>query len=163
MSDKPEPLDEDSFTALVKLYDKDLVRYCYVIAGDRQLAEDAVQNAWQKLWARQPLRDRSKVRGWLTVVAANEVRQLQRKRRRTRLVEDRAVADLSRLPPNDGDQIQIADILDRLDPSDRQLLGLKYIVGLDSEEIGEVLGLSAEGARTRLHRLLGRLRRDYGR
>jgi RNA polymerase sigma factor (sigma-70 family) len=47
-----------------------------------------------------------------------------------------------------------------LPPDDRRLLALRYVAGLDSTQIATHLGLSASGVRTRLARLLDRLRVD---
>lgn len=50
--------------------------------------------------------------------------------------------------------------LARLAPADRQVIALRFVAGATSGQIGEHLGLSAEGARTRLSRALGRLRSE---
>jgi RNA polymerase sigma factor (sigma-70 family) len=54
----------------------------------------------------------------------------------------------------------MADVLARLKPEERTLVGLRYAAGLDSAEIGTVLGVSASGVRSRLNRLLDRLRAE---
>jgi len=48
----------------------------------------------------------------------------------------------------------------RLDPADRGLLAMRYLAGLTAEEIGTATGRSASGVRTRLSRLIARLRED---
>ena len=50
--------------------------------------------------------------------------------------------------------------LGRLTPRERELVALKFAGGLSHEEIGRVLGISASNAGTRLHRTLGKLRRQ---
>jgi len=47
-----------------------------------------------------------------------------------------------------------------LSAEDRSLLALRYVAGLDSTEIAAHLGGSASGIRSRLARLLDRLRVD---
>jgi len=41
-----------------------------------------------------------------------------------------------------------------------ELLGLRYVLGMNSGEIGAHLCLSPEGVRSRLQRLLTRMRKD---
>jgi DNA-directed RNA polymerase specialized sigma24 family protein len=47
-----------------------------------------------------------------------------------------------------------------LKPEERGLLAMRYVVGLDSHDIARAAGLSASGVRSRLSRLVERLRRD---
>ena len=95
-------------------------------------------------------------------VAANEARQMVRSRGR-RTVRELAVGDPTM--PRDVDHaamIDLADALGRLDPKDRAIVGLRFIGGFDSTEVGRAMGMTATGVRVRLHRLLGRLRKDLG-
>jgi RNA polymerase sigma factor (sigma-70 family) len=95
-------------------------------------------------------------------VAANEARQIARSRRR-RTVRELAVGDQTR--PRDIDHaamIDLADALGRLDPKDRAIVGLRFVGGFESAEIGQAMGMTASGVRVRLHRLLVRLRKDLG-
>ena len=48
--------------------------------------------------------------------------------------------------------------LRKLSPDERSLLALRYAAGLDSTQIGAATGMSASGVRTRLARVLQRLR-----
>ncbi len=48
--------------------------------------------------------------------------------------------------------------LSELAPDDRSVLALHYLGGLNSREIGVILGLTAEGIRTRKARILRHLR-----
>ena len=47
-----------------------------------------------------------------------------------------------------------------LDPDDRALLAMRYIAGFDSNELAAAIGISPSGTRSRLERLLKRLRKD---
>ena len=48
----------------------------------------------------------------------------------------------------------------RLDPDDRALLAMRYGAGLTSSELAIATGISASGTRSRIERLLKRLRED---
>lgn len=143
------------FASLVGRYHSDLLRVAYVVLGDRALAEDAAQAAWTRAWQRfNQLRDPAKVRSWLVAVAANEARQIAR-RKRPRLEHGSASTFGSEADPS---LLDLSAALAGLGPDDRQLLALRYVIGLTSAEIGSQLGLSAGAVRHRLMRLVGRLR-----
>jgi RNA polymerase sigma factor (sigma-70 family) len=95
-------------------------------------------------------------------VAANEARQIMRSQRRRTVRELTVDGPATSSDPDRSAFIDLANALDDLDYRDRNLLGLRFIAELDSEAIGRELGLSASGVRVRLHRLLGRLRKELG-
>lgn len=155
--------DRDALTELVVAHDADIVRFCYLISGDAELARDATQNAWFRLWSRPPrLRDPGRLRSWLLSVAANEARQMMRRRGigRVRELQVTPAAAAFGDPAASDTQLDVRALVSRLDAGDRELLALRYAVGMSSAQIGAHLGITAEGARTRLHRLLERLRRE---
>jgi RNA polymerase sigma-70 factor (ECF subfamily) len=155
--------DREAFTRLVAEHHGPMARVAIVITGDLELAEDAVQSAWAIAWRRLPtLRDPEQVRSWLVAIAANEARMLVRGRRRRPVTQLSAMSDVGP-EPDPGARIGLVDLeraLEALDPDDRMLLSLRYVAGLDSAEIASHLGLSASGVRSRLARLLGRLRTE---
>jgi len=150
--------DRAAFTAMVARYQPDLLRVCYVILGDASLAEDAAQSAWIQAWRKlDQLRDAQKLRSWLVAVAANEARQIARRRRPV-------PGSADAIPWDDADP-RLADLtaaLARLTVDERRLLSLRYVAELSSDEIGKAIGASAEAVRHRLARLLARLREDLG-
>ena len=58
------------------------------------------------------------------------------------------------------DLVDLGRALRRLKPEERSLLALRFVTGLDSNEIGRHAGISASGVRSRLARLLERLPKD---
>jgi RNA polymerase sigma-70 factor (ECF subfamily) len=155
--------DESAFARLVAEHHASMTRVAFVIVGDPAVAADAVQSAWALAWQRiGGLRDPALVGAWLVAIAANEARQAARRGRR------RPVVDLSASLDRHGeadpaDAIGLVDLeraLRRLKPDERSLIALRYVAGLDSTEIAAQLGGSASGVRSRLSRLLDRLRTD---
>ena len=130
--------DRDALARIVGAHHDDMARICFVICGDQDLAQDAVQAAWPVAWRKlDTLRDSDRLRPWLMAVAANEARQMLRRRQRHRIVEI-DVADISseRLDPAAGTSlIDLAAALRRLPPDDRALLALRYVAGFDAGEI----------------------------
>jgi len=155
--------DEVAFARIVAAYHGDLMRVAYVVAGDEQLAQDAVQAAWSIAWCKLgSLRDPERLRPWLVSVAANEARQLLRSRHR------RSVAEIKVQPADDPeddpsaaiDRLDLTNALHHLKPEDRTLLALRYVGGLDSTEIGTLTGMSPSGVRGHLSRLREHLRKE---
>lgn len=156
--------DQTAFARIVQAHHADMTRVCYVICGDLDLADDAVQSAWPIVWDRLgTLRDPARLRPWLMSVAANEARQLIRSRRRRKIVElsvssgsDMTTSD----PAGRTADLDLVNALARLEPDDRALLALRYVAGFNSTELARATGLSASGTRARLARLLDRLRTE---
>jgi RNA polymerase sigma factor, sigma-70 family len=85
--------DEVAFARIVAAHHDDMARVSFVVCGDVELAQDAVQSAWPKVWAKlDTIRDPSRLRPWLVSVAANEAKQLARSRNR-RWVREVAIDD----------------------------------------------------------------------
>jgi RNA polymerase sigma factor (sigma-70 family) len=155
--------DETAFARIIQAHHDDMTRVCFVICGDLDIADEAVQAAWPIVWHKlRSLRDPERLRPWLVSIAANEARQLIRRRRRRTVVE-LAVADAA-LPGIDPaarvDDLDLTNALARLDPEDRALLALRYVAGFDSTELARATGRSPSGTRARLARLLDRLRTE---
>lgn len=152
--------DTAAFTRLVTSFDRDLFRVAFMVAHDLEAARDAVQTTWQRVWSNPPaLRDPGSLRSWLLSVAANEARQATRRAGRARAREQRADTPAPARDPASGiGSLDLRAALVTLSPADRELLALRYVLDMTSGEIGGQLGLSPEGVRSRLHRLLHRLR-----
>lgn len=155
--------DEAAFARLVSEHHESMARVAFVICGDPDATRDAVQSAWSIAWRRlRTLRDPDRVRPWLIAIAANEARQAIRRQQR------RPVLDISDAMEHSagGDPAESIGLVDlqralaHLKPDDRRLLALRFVAGLDSSEIARHIGGSASGVRSRLARLIDRLRTD---
>jgi RNA polymerase sigma factor (sigma-70 family) len=159
--------DEAAFARIVAAYHLDLVRVAYVICGDEGMAEDAAQSAWWIAWRKLPsLRDPDRLKPWLVAVAANEARKLLKHRHRQPVTEIDVAITADSSPASDPAHgigcVDLANALSHLKPEDRALIALRYAADLDSSELASVVGLSPSGVRTRLSRLLDRLRKELG-
>ena len=162
--------DEAAFARIVAAHHVSMTKVAYLVCGDLDLADEAVASAWVIAWRRiGTVRQPDRLGSWLASVAANEARQLTRRRRRRAIREIRielgsdlgspgypAAADPASLAPD----FDLERALARLDPDDRALLALRYIAGLNATELGRATGRSASGTRVRLARLLARLRME---
>jgi RNA polymerase sigma-70 factor (ECF subfamily) len=155
--------DQTAFARIVAEHHASMTRVAFVISGDTETALDVVQSSWAIAWRRMgSLRDPSQVRAWLVAIAANEARQAMRRRRRVRVVDISGYVAHAEEGQLDA-SAEMAD-LDRalrgLKADERSLLAMRYAAGLDSSEIARQMGISASGVRSRLARLLERLRKD---
>jgi RNA polymerase sigma-70 factor (ECF subfamily) len=155
--------DRAAFARIVDAHHADMARIAYVVSGDADIAEDAVQAAWSAAWRKlRTLRDPERLRPWLMSVAANEARQAVRRRQRRSVVE----IDVAALGTSAGDpaeslgRVDLVNAIHRLKPEDRVLLALRYVADLESGEVAPLVGMSASGVRGHLSRLLGRLRTE---
>src|SRR5512140_1653706 len=153
--------DEAAFARLVAAFHRDLARVTYAITGDHATAEEAEQSAWAIAWRRLPgLRDPERLRSWLVAIAANEARSLIRGVSRRRVRELVVAPELMKADPDQAALLDLGNALGRLDPTDRTLLVLRIVAGLDAEATGRAIGLRAGAVRVRQHRLLARLREE---
>ncbi len=154
--------DELAFARIVDTYHGDLVSVAYVVAGDEQVAQDATQAAWSIAWRKLgSLRDPERLRPWLVSIAANEARKLVHSRRRRQVAEIRMrPPDRAGDPSAEIDHLDLLAALHHLKPEDRRLLALRFVAGLDSPEIGTLVGMSPSGVRGHLSRLVERLRKE---
>jgi len=156
--------DELAFARLVAAFNGEMHRVFVVVARDRAIAEEAVQAAWLIAWRKLgKVREPDRVRPWLVSVAVNEVKKLlkQRQRRLGRELPLDQAEEAGGVDPVTG--IAAFDLrvaLERLDPDDRALLAMRYVAGFNASELSVALGLSPSGTRTRLERLLARLRQE---
>ena len=158
--------DQVAFARLVAAHNGAMARVAYAIVGSTDAAADAVQSAWSIAWRRLPsLRDEASVGPWLIAIAANEARQILRRRGGRVLVDISDTIDAAK-EGDPADRIATLDLaraLRSLRPDDRTLLALRFVAGLDSTQIARQLGGSPSGVRTRLARLIERLRKDLDR
>ena len=155
--------DADALARIVGAHHDEMARICYVICGDQDMAQDAVQAAWPIAWRKLgTLRDPARLRPWLMAVAANEARLILRRQRRYQVVEI-DVADVGSPrhdPATDPALTDLTIALRGLAADDRALLAMRYVAGFDATEIGRELGISPSGVRSRLARLVERLRSE---
>jgi RNA polymerase sigma-70 factor (ECF subfamily) len=160
--------DEVAFERIVAEHQDTMARVAFVVTGDVELAREAVQAAWPKVWRKvHTIRDPERLRPWLAAVVANEARQLARSRWKRRVREisissDHPMAHQAKGgdPAGRDGELDLAAAIATLDPDDRVLVGLRYAAGLSSDEIGAVIGMTGGGVRARIARILARLRTE---
>ena len=156
--------DQFAFGRIVAAYHEDMRRVCAFVTRDDTLAEDATQMAWSVAWRKLgTLREPERLRPWLISVAVNQAKDLLRSRRRRSELE--VATDASRVsggidPATGIERLDALAAMDRLEPDDRALIAMRYVLGFDAPELADALGMSPAGIRQRLKRLMDRLRQE---
>jgi RNA polymerase sigma-70 factor, ECF subfamily len=158
--------DLDAFTTLVRRYQNLCFRFAVRILGNRDDAEDALQEAFVRSFrGLATCRDRDRFGAWLYQIVVNEcrTRATRRARRDRRLVDlstDNVGADLAapapRLDSADSEEIQYA--LAQLVPEQREAFLLKYVEELSYDEMAEITGIGVSALKMRVKRSCERLR-----
>lgn len=153
-------MDEDAFRAFYDRTCTALWGYLSRISGDRQLADDLLQEAYYRLLrAGERFESEAHRRNYLYRIATNLVRD---SRRKIRPVRDEGV-ELASLPADQGDTAdpdRLADVrraLRKLRPRERALLWLAYAHGSTHGEIAQVLGLKTGSVKQLLFRARRRM------
>ena len=152
--DVPLAMDEDAFRAFYDRTAASLWGYLSRISGDRQLADDLLQEAYYRLLkAGDDFESDAHRRNYLFRIGTNLVRDAQRRNsmwRFERSVEAAEVVSVDAPVPERRADVQRA--LRRLKPRERALLWLAYAQGSTHSEIADVLGLKTGSIKLLLFR-----------
>lgn len=113
--------------------------------------------------------DRGTPKAWILTIARNVLGDWRRRARLRQYVSIGTMHDLACDAPSPEERLlkeeevgRMLDAVATLADADRELIGLRYGSGLDAAEMAQVLGISEGSVRTRLWRVLGRLRKVLG-
>lgn len=134
-------------------------RACFAFCSDRELAEDATQEAFSRAWARwKRLESESWAGAWVTTTAMNLCRRMGKRRDQTASTDAVAGSTVSGGPHGEGLHVTLA--VSRLPIRQRQVVLLFYFAGYRVHEIARVLQLSEGTVGTHLFRARRKLRDD---
>ena len=138
---------EETFCALFEALCVRLRRYFLLRGLDAATAEDLTQNVFVKVYQQAgELREAERFYGWLFAIARNEmVSYWRREQPRLELVEHEALsglrADSLTTEPDVIPAMRLRDLLQALEPADRDLVVLRFVEGLSYEELALALKL----------------------
>jgi RNA polymerase sigma-70 factor, ECF subfamily len=171
--------DISSFESLVNRYERKIFRLGMNITGNREDAEDVMQEAFLKAYQHLPeFEGNSRFYTWLVRIAVNQALMKLRKRRPNQVSLDeeietgedsffRDVEDWGPSPAERFEQTQLHEILNsaisELDPSFRIVFQLRDIEEMSTEETADVLHLSVPAVKSRLLRARLKLRQKLNR
>jgi RNA polymerase sigma-70 factor (ECF subfamily) len=154
--------DHDAFASLAAGSIVRLDAAARLIVRDRELARDAVQDAFVRAWRDLPgLRDPDRFDAWLHRLTVHACLDQVRRRRR-RPIEVELDSILVGATPDDITSLADRDELDRamarIEPEHRAVVVLHYYLGLSLPAAAESLGIPLGTAKSRLHRAISALR-----
>jgi len=136
----------DNVDELYRAHALRLTRLAMVLVGDPESAQDVVQDAFIGLYSAWPrLRDPDKAPGYLRAAVLNGARSVLRSRIRRqalRLHYDPPVWSAEAAVMVREDQRAVLAAIARLSPRQREVLALRYYVGLSHAEIAEALSVT---------------------
>ena len=148
-------LDDETIRDFLETSYPRLVAAVALVAGSRDAAEDAVQEALARAWERAGTEEIRSLPAWVTRVSLN----LSRSRWRRLRAEVKAVERLGRPsdPSHDDPRPEVEQALRRLSRRQREVTVLRYYLALDVSEIAGALGVSEGTVKTQLFRARGAL------
>jgi RNA polymerase sigma-70 factor (ECF subfamily) len=142
--------------------------YLRLLYRNAHQAEDATQQVFVKLLEVLPTYDAPprRFRGWLFAVSRNHALNELRRDRRSETTDADALLREEPSDPYDGGLTALEWISDhdlnlfveRLPLAQRQVIFLRYVVGLETSEVAEILGQTSELTRKQHSRALAFLR-----
>jgi RNA polymerase sigma-70 factor (ECF subfamily) len=147
-------------TQLYETYANDVLRVSYFYLGDRQKAEDVMQEVFLRLYTKQPVLEEGKEKAWLLKVALNLCRDIWRTGWAKRVILGSAVLDMIPAQEDDIDnrleKEALLQAVHSLPANVREVFILFYYQGYGIEEIAAMLNAPAGTISSRLSR--GRLK-----
>lgn len=154
--------DQAAFSRLVGAYQRPVYNLCYRMLSNASEAEDATQETFVRMYTKlhtyQPER---KLSSWVLSIASHYcIDRLRRRRGQWVSLDEEPVATMlpshtrgpeeTALREESRDEVQ--RLVDTLPPTYRVPLILRYWHDLSYVEIAEVMGLTVQAVKSRLHR-----------
>lgn len=171
--------DHNSFSALYERTKLHLFGVAMRLIGDRQTAEDVLQEAYVSVWKhsksyRSEVGERSySAMSWLIAIVRNKALDVLRARgRRSSVevpsskdengdeldVEDTGAQSAADLFDRAVNNLKIAECMETIDSAPRQCISFAYYQGLTHSEIAEQIGAPLGSVKAWIRRGLGRLK-----
>ena len=159
----------DLYQEVAVSFGRALGRLAGAYEADPDRRQDLLQEIHLEVWkSLEVYESRCALRTWVYRVAHNTAAKYVLRRYRTRPETLMSLEEIETLSGNhkqlhDGNREVLSELMGfihRLAPPDRQLM-LLYLEGIDTESIGEIIGLSPGNVRTKIHRLKGILARQF--
>jgi len=153
--------DPDCFQEMVEHHQQSIATFCLRYVGSADAACDLTQEVFLTLWReRKRYRHRGKLKSFLLTIARN--RCLAHLKRERKVVPLRPEMD-RRTAESDSELLgrDLRHSIHRLQPDFAEVLILRYLEDMDLQEIAELTEQPLGTVKSRLHRALEQLRRDW--
>ena len=166
--------DESAFSTLVRKYQKPVHAFVRRKVGDFHIAEEITQDIFLRVYEKlQTLKNPNTFAGWLYVIAAHQCFAWFEKKRIP-------MESLDAMPPEELEELAygqyrakqqeefaneqqrevVEGLLQKLPEGERSVVTLHYLDSMTCEDVSELLGVSPNTVKSRLHRARKRLKKD---
>ncbi len=152
--------DASAFTELYRDVYQEMYRFAYYMLHHAEDAKDAVSDAVMDAWASiGSLREEGSFKHWIFTILANKCKAKMREYTRRPAELTDVVADTLRAPDGvpSAEHLQVREEFQKLDDTDRLIIGLHLFAGYRTRELAEALHMNENTVRSREHRALKRM------
>ena len=156
----PDSNREQKLTRLVEQYQTSLRRMCYAILRDEELAKDAVQETFLKVYrTMDTFRNECSEKTWLMRIAVNTCRDIRRSAW-FRHIERRITPEelLEPIQQTEDEHVELTLAIMRMPKHLREVTLLYYYQDMTVRETAEALGIAPSTVSKRLDRAQEKLR-----
>lgn len=164
--------DATAFEDIVNHYGSLMLRTALMIVGDRDIAEDVVQDAFIQAWHHLPdLREANALRPWLMRIVVNQCISFKRRLARTTAFVRQALSDqetniMAQVADDHKGRLErdwdLARSIESLPMKQRLVIVLHYYNGMTLPEMSQALNMSENTLKKRIQAALANLRRILG-
>ena len=155
----------ERFGVLYDLYHAQIFRYVYSKVGNQQLTADLTSQVFLKamLGIKKYQFRGIPFAAWLYRIASNEVNMYYRKAKKEQTIEinEQIISDIiddTQLKNSDINQIKLIAALNQLTDQQTHLIDLRFFEKLSFMEIGAIVGITTDNAKTKVYRVLKKLK-----
>lgn len=150
------------------IYEKrrqELFRFLYVLLGEQQAAEDALQETFLKAYLhRSKYVEMQKEKAWIYQIARHTAYDIIRKRHKEFPIEKDQMYNVLEKKIQSEDfceHLLYMEMMKCLNEVEREIVSLKIIAGLTHREIAKILHVTTGSVKKRYERALNRLKVKY--
>ena len=163
--------EQEAFNDIVTQYSAMMLRTASMIVGDRDTAEDVVQDALIQVWHHLPeLREAGALRSWLMRIVVNQCISFKRKVTRSAAFMRQSLMEqetdmLAQIADDHKGRRErdwdIAQAIGKLPTKQRIVIVLHYYYGMTLPEMAQTLHTSENTLKKRIQAALTNLRRNF--
>ena len=158
----PDSARQERLTVLIRRYEKDILRICYLYLHELEQSKDAVQETFLKAYIHlDRLQDPSKEKSWLTKIAVNICRDHLRSSWVTHMNRYVQPEDLRIAAEQENEtHTALTAAVMSLPRKYMEAIMLRYIQGCGIQETADILGITPSAVSRRCSRACTRLKRE---
>lgn len=161
--------DKHSFSVIYNNRVDDLYSYGISLGFNKELCKDAIQDTFYKLYiTREKLRHVDNITAYLFMTFKHRLIDLNKIERRDETIDSitdsftihvTVLEEIIDVEDSEMVKKKVTSLLNSLTVNQREIVYLKFMVGLHHREIAEVLSINEESARKLLYRAMEKMRK----